>query len=532
MKKITIFAFSLLIAILYPLQALAFYTDVPSSSKYYEEIKTLYDSSLLPEYEDNSFQPSKKLTTNDLYDLILYYGNSKNDTNKELTFIPNDKLTTKHRTLSTMFKFFGIGTDYFFNENSFPFKDLDPNTETAAIAMKAAEIGIIEDSSPAFFKMAKRLTRADLAHYLYLINNYTPSVKLEIDFSQTDDENLEIFLDAYERLTTDFLYKDQVSDEELIYGAIKGMAEKSGDIYTNFMDPEEGKEFLDSLSGSVEGIGVSVEQMENGYIEVITPLKGSPAEKAGVLAGDVIKEVDGESILNMSIEKAITLIKGEKGTKVKIKVQRGTKHLTFTITRAEIDYDTVEAKLLEKNGKKIGYIEVIIFGDNSYTEFTNKTQEMIDAGAEGLIIDVRNNPGGYMDSAMGIFGLFTDTTKTVLKLVDADGFTISEKISGTGELKGIKTVVLINGSSASASEIFAGALKDYKLATIIGETSFGKGSVQKLAEYKDKSILKYTTSKWLTPLGTDIDTEGITPNKTVKNTLNQDNQLNTALAEF
>ncbi|MFH1218799.1 MAG: S41 family peptidase, partial [Candidatus Peregrinibacteria bacterium] len=214
-------------------------------------------------------------------------------------------------------------------------------------------------------------------------------------------------------------------------------------------------------------------------------------------------------------------------------IERNGHNLEFEVKRDFILYSSVQYQILQTNsGKNIGYIELWIFDENSTEEFTKAAEALVAEDVDGILIDLRNNPGGFMEDAINIISLFTATEKTATQLLFSDGSKEKFKTTGNGPLAEYETVVLINEGSASASEILAGALKDYGTAKLVGTTSFGKGTVQQLSEYRDGSIFKYTISKWLTPNGTDINKEGIKPDIKVTNTGSTDTQLKKALEQF
>lgn len=560
--------------------ALAFYNDVFPTNQYYNSIKALYDKELLP--QTTSFRPNDTLTNAELYEMLISFSEISlaetvnlpyNDTQNETQYAPYlqtalnlgilssqptnpkfepDKYLTKYKVLEVMFKTLDIGTNYFFDRTSFPFADINATSNLSPLAQKTADIGIIEPSNPNFFKMAKRITRGEAADYLYKINQYKkldtvevtytfePSSFLEgnMDSYYFNDKEQELIdhksfgtlLDVWQTLKSDYLYKDTLNDSDLIFGAIEGMVNQVDDTYTVFEKPGEDT-ILSSLSSEFEGIGVSIEMID-GKITIISPLKNSPAETVGLQPNDVIIKVNGEDIQDQTLSKVVSKIKGPAGTAVQITISRNNQELTYTITRNALFYETVSYKFMQKGAKKIAYLELKSFNDKTFEEFLKAAQEIVAEKADGLILDLRNNPGGYMDVAINIIDLFTNKSKTAVKMKFADNSVESYKTDGNGLLKGMKTVVLINKGSASASEILAGALQDYKAATIIGEKSFGKGTVQDIAEYKDESIFKYTTAQWLTPNGRDINKKGITPDKYILKTTHVDTQLKAALEEF
>ncbi|MFA6305770.1 MAG: S41 family peptidase [Candidatus Gracilibacteria bacterium] len=552
--------------------AFAFYSDVSETNTYYKEIQELYDAKRLPEYKENKLNPNEKLKTVDFYELLFTYASAPLSTNINLPFTNTDnkasyakylqtaidfglvqadsktfdlnQTITKYQALSTMFKTLGIGVNYFFDQSKFTFTDLNKTSDTAAIAMKALELGIKETDTPDKFKKTKRITKAEAIEYLYKIYKYSPTSTFTIqvtpvqtnqsNYTKTEKELLNNasfakLLDIWKELKTDYYYKDQIDDTELINGAITGMVERANDIYTVYQEPVEAGELLESLSTQeYEGVGMTLELIDNNAT-IISPFNGSPADKAGIKANDIIIEVDGASMIGKTLEEVTAKIKGKAGTTVKIKVLRDKKEKTFSVKREKISYKSVMSKTLTKDKKTIGYIQINIFGAETYNDFVAQASDLIDQKVSGFIIDLRNNPGGYMDTAIQLISLFTKEKKTAVELKFSDGSIEKYKTDGNGLLAGYKTVVLINNGSASASEILAGALKDYNLAKLVGDKSFGKGTVQQLNTYTDGSLFKYTISEWLTPKGININKMGIAPNISVTDATKQ---LDKALEQF
>ncbi len=553
----------------------AFYSDVPSNHKHYEAIKELYDMGRLAEEENNLFRPDDTVKITDYYKLLIAFSGTSLSKNIDLPFtdtenfadyskylqtaldlgilkaqgvepkIGIDQTITKRNALKIMFKSLGIGTSYFFDKDSFYFIDLDPYSDTAAVAQKAAELGILETKSPNLFKMAKRVTKGEVAQYLHTVlikstnaDNLiiATAIKTENDYSAIENDlilsdDFFIFLDVWTTLQTDYIYKNDINDADLIMGAIGGMVNRVDDDYTNFQESSEASNFLESLSNEYEGVGMIIEIIDNN-ITIISPFKDSPAEKAGLKPNDIIVEIDGENIVGQNTNYAVSKIKGPANTIVKIGVLRNMKELTFSVTREAIQIRSTNYELLSSGSKKIAYIEILNFSDDTYEEFLEEANKAINDNVDGLIIDLRNNPGGYMGTAIRIVNLFTDEVKTAVMLEFANGNTIDYKTNGNGLLADYKTVILINEGSASASEILAIAVRDYGVATIIGTQSFGKGSVQEITQYNNGALFKYTISQWLSPNGTNINNIGLTPDSIIENTEEIDWQLDTALEEF
>ncbi len=322
-----------------------------------------------------------------------------------------------------------------------------------------------------------------------------------------------------------------LDDADLLEGAKRGLVESLGDDYSIFMDREESSEFLDDLSGQFEGIGAEV-SIKNGELIVVAPLPDMPAEKAGILAGDIILEIDEKSSLGMTLNKAVSLIKGEKGTPVILKVKhKNETEEDITVIRGLVTYASLTYEIKENN---IGYIRMIRFNIDASSIFKEAADYFLENDVSGIILDLRNNPGGYMSAAIDLAGYWVGPENIVTEKYK-DEFKIEEHISKQEAVLGsIRTMVLVNGGSASASEIVAGALQDYGSVTIIGEKTFGKGSVQELRSLSDGSYIKLTIAKWYTPNGHSIDGEGILPDILIENILEDynngiDTQLNRAL---
>jgi carboxyl-terminal processing protease len=305
------------------------------------------------------------------------------------------------------------------------------------------------------------------------------------------------------------------TDKDLEYGMIEGYVASYKDPYTIFFPPKEAKSFLENVQGSFGGVGMNV-GMKEGSIVIIAPLKSSPAEKAGIKAGDIITAVDGTSTIGMSSDAAVNMIRGKIGTPVKITVIHPNAKTTteITITRAEIKIPTIDTEKI--NGAFV--IHLYNFSAESPDLFRNALNEFIQSGYKSLVIDLRGNPGGYLDAAVSMASYFLPEGAIVVSEHQGKDETIlnHRSLGLAGVPAGTKVVVLVDGGSASASEILAGALKDQGVAKIVGEKSFGKGSVQELVNFSDGSSLKVTIAKWYTPNGVNISESGIKPDIEVK----------------
>ena len=319
----------------------------------------------------------------------------------------------------------------------------------------------------------------------------------------------EVMKEAYRQLAAN--YDGDLDANKLSDGAARGMVKAVCDDYTAFLDKEEAAEFNKSLNGEVSGIGAEI-GVRNLQPTVLRVLDDSPAKKAGLKTGDIFVAVNGTSVAGETASGVADKVTGEAGTTVKLTMRRGSESLDFSITRAQISDPSVRWSVSDD----VGTLTISRFDDNTGSLARKAAKEFIDRGVKGVIIDLRNNGGGYLTAAQEVASLWLDSGKTVVTEKSRGQVTETVKASGNPTLKGKKTVVLVNGSSASASEIVAGALKDYQAATLVGEKTFGKGTVQKVINLSDDRILKVTVARWYTPQDRNITKEGIQPNQTVK----------------
>lgn len=319
----------------------------------------------------------------------------------------------------------------------------------------------------------------------------------------------EVMKEAYRQLAAN--YDGDLDANKLSDGAARGMVKAVGDDYTTFLDKEEAAEFNKSLNGEVSGIGAEI-GVRNLQPTVLRVLDDSPAKKAGLKTGDIFVAVNGTSVAGETASGVADKVTGEAGTTVKLTMRRGSESLDFSITRAQISDPSVRWSVSDD----VGILTISRFDDNTGSLARKAAKEFIDKGVKSVIVDLRNNGGGYLTAAQEVASLWLDNGKTVVTEKSRGQVTETVKASGNPTLKGKKTVVLVNGSSASASEIVAGALKDYQAATLVGEKTFGKGTVQKVINLSDDRILKVTVARWYTPQDRNITKEGIQPNQTVK----------------
>lgn len=348
------------------------------------------------------------------------------------------------------------------------------------------------------------------------VSNFEEGKETDADFS--------LFWDAWKVLREKYIDSKNVTDQDMVYGAISGMLASTGDPYSVFMPPKEADDFSQEISGEFGGIGAEI-GIRNEQLVVIAPLKNTPAERAGLKAGDAIIEIDDESTEGISTDSAVKKIRGKIGTNVTLTVFRGgwTATRDIEIVRDIIQIPTLDWVMLNDEGEedrngKILYIQLYNFYEKAPFLFYEAIVQSIDNNPKGIILDLRNNPGGYLDAAVNIAGWFMDRGSVVVTeefRSEEDGHT-SFEAQGIPVFKDTPTVVLINQGSASASEILAGALRDNNDSKLIGEKSFGKGSVQELIQLKANAMLKITVAHWLTPDGTIIDKNGLVPDIEVK----------------
>ncbi len=357
------------------------------------------------------------------------------------------------------------------------------------------------------YRLGQRQTSISLSADKRIIVNQNPPASIAIDFS--------LFWDVWQRVNRSYIDRVSIDPQKMVWGAISGMVDALGDPYTTYLPPSDNKDFKDNLGGAFEGIGAQL-GMKDNHVMVIAPLKGTPAEAAGVIAGDFIMKVNDEDTTGWTVQQAVNKIRGPKGTTVKLNILHANdgKPVDISIVRNTINVPSVEwwIKPMSKKNVPIAYIKLSQFGDNTNAEWEKAVTDILEAGTsvKGLVLDMRNNPGGYLEGAVYIASEFVKSG-TIVSQVNSDGTKEDYPVDRRGRLTGIPMVVLINKGSASAAEIVSGALRDYKRATLVGEISFGKGSVQTPEDLPDGSSVHITTGRWLLPKGDSISKKGITP---------------------
>lgn len=346
-------------------------------------------------------------------------------------------------------------------------------------------------------------------------------------------KDLDKVVDTYYAIVDN--YYGELDKNSLIDGAVEGMLSSIGDTYTSYTNTDDTEAFDETINGEYEGIGCTIATYEPGKIVVIEVFEESPAALAGLKVGDIIKKVDNTSYEDKIGTDVSNYIKDSGKDKVILTINRENEEMDITVNLSKVEVPYVNGKILEYNNKKVGYIQLTLFSSNAYSQFKNKLEELETEKIDSLIIDVRDNSGGYLTIVTDIMNLFLEKDKVIYQLEDSNGKI--KKKDTTKEKRNYEVAVLINGASASASEILASAIKESYGGLIIGTNSYGKGTVQQTKKLLDGSMIKYTTQKWLTPDGNFINEIGVTPTNIVelseeykKNPiLENDNQLKEAL---
>lgn len=350
-------------------------------------------------------------------------------------------------------------------------------------------------------------------------------------YSSTKSEEL---IKSYNNILNNFY--GEISEDDLINAAVDGMVSSLKDPYSNYMDNIQSESFNQKVDGSYIGIGVSISKKDSESSYIAEVYEDSPADKAGIKVGDILVEIDKNSVLNSDMSEITSLIKGKKHSKIEIKVLRDDKEKKFVIERDNVEIRTVNSKFIEVDTRNIGYINIETFSANTYNQFQSCFNYLIKENIDSLIIDVRDNPGGHLSQVQKILSLFFDK-KTILYQIESKGKTSKIKSSGN-KVKDLDIVILVNANSASASEILASCFKDnYKNSSIIGHNSYGKGTVQQELVLSTGSSIKYTTQKWLTSKGKWLEGIGVEVDYEVDQSSeyyidysdNNDNQLQKAI---
>lgn len=571
----------LLLSIL-PNISLAFFSDVPADYPQYKAIKALADGNLIKGYPDGTFKPENFINKSEFLKIAF----------SDLGFTPNEKTyqtdfkdvpiaswfapyvqkaleigavsfskadenfhpgsyINKIEAIRMAFGIEGIATPYYTNINPTDlFQDVDSHAWFAYLAKAAKANGIISTKNPDYFLPFKSLTRGDAAEMIYQTHltrenggsggtftiTLQPSPLQGVDATTSsllNNPKFAILLDIWKKANTDFYYKNNVNQDDMVYGAIEGLVDKLGDKFTTFQEPLKAQELANFLQGEFEGIGTSLDIINNKIV-ILTPIVGSPAEKAGLKSGDIILKINNQAVDNLTLENVLALIKGPAGTSVHLTVSRNGQTFDFDIVRAKITLTSVSSKMINN----VAYIRIQQFLNSTPQEFTDAVNTLLQSSPKGFVLDLRGNPGGYLDAAIDVAGHFIAQEKVVTETKTAEGVKTPFNSVGKAELGQKPIVVLMNEGTASAAEILAGALQDDKIATLVGTKSYGKGSVQEIFSYDDNSTLKISIAHWLTPLERDINGIGLIPDIAVDDNnqaavqQNLDPQLDRAVVEI
>ena len=362
-------------------------------------------------------------------------------------------------------------------------------------------------------------------------------------FASNREFDLSEMSEVYSALNARF--DGKLDKNKLMQGAASGMASATGDPFTSYLTAEDAKTLNSDLSGTFEGIGAELGQNSDKQLEIVSVIDGSPAKKAGLQSHDIIVLINDEKSVDWTPEKAVNIIRGKAGTTVKLTINRAGEKKEYSLTRAKITNPSVVWEIsddngatwiensseefkakLESDGKKIGYIRISRFGDDTARLTANAARQMKNANVNGIVLDLRGNGGGYVNAAQGVANLWLKSGDIIVEEKTGDVIRDKVKANGNPILLDVPTTVLIDGGSASASEIVAGALRDNDAAVLIGTQSYGKGSVQELVNLRSGSMLKITIARWYTPKGVNINGDGLKPDIEVEMTADEYNSGN------
>jgi len=568
----------------YAVQA-AVFTDVTESTPFSDAIQSLYDHNVTKGYSDGTFKPNQLITRAELIKMVFsHIGYSPSEAigktkykdvpedawfapyvkkavdigllsynNEDLNFLPTAPVS-KIEALKIIMPLEGIPMPLIDTNTRIIFSDVRDEVPYAYIVKAAQNAGLYTPGDKRF-NAFNPLTRGEFAYLLYRCQIYRdtfgttmttlpPDLEGEDGLSQNELQLIQnpkfpIFVDVWSRINDSYMNKNDVNQNDLIYSATQGMVDSLGDKYSIFESPEKGMETEKAFEGSYEGIGIVLNEFNKQPI-VLSVLKDSPAEKAGLKAGDILVKIDGKSLEGLAIDEVSAMIKGKAGTIVKLEINRDGVSKTFTITREQLNLDTVTQAegspiLIPEN---IGYVSIYQFTEATGDEFDTLLKETLAKNPEGLILDLRDDPGGYLSSAYQVMGHFIPKNDVMMNLKIGEEI-IDQRSEGEGEIKAkkIPVIVMVNDGTASASEVVAGALQDYKIGKLLGVTTYGKGTVQEVTNYTDGSFFKLSIAHWLTPLKRDINKVGLKPDIEVTPTKDDalgktDSQLSRAIIEL
>ncbi len=387
------------------------------------------------------------------------------------------------------------------------FKDVKTSRQKQAVA-NAIALNWMNPVRADSFGVMDKLTGTEALSLLQAATKNVP-LQITVKFNTSPSSQLpkrELIEAVWQLIERDYLKNDKIEDEEAAYQAIEGMVKSLNDPYSTFFRPVNATEFSNGIKGEISGIGAHVED-KGGMIIVVSPLPGSPAEKAGVMSGDQILEADGNVLTGIGLDKAVSFIRGEKGTFVELKIMRSGSTITVRVERAVISIPEVTVKWQGD----IAIVQLLQFGETTEREIRRVFTDISTKKPKGIVLDLRNNPGGLLNAADIVVSNFIPAGSVVAQVKSRSETRSERTVEGPTVPDTVKVVVLVNKGSASASEIVAGALQDHKRATIVGETTFGKGSVQEVISFGGGEALKLTVANYMTPNGNLVDGIGIKP---------------------
>lgn len=326
------------------------------------------------------------------------------------------------------------------------------------------------------------------------------------------NSDLKEVMSAYDTIMSE--YYDEVDKKSLVNAAIEGMMSCLKDPYTEFFDEKESQDFTDGLEGNYTGVGIEIKLDDSKRTIINRVFDESPASKAGLKSGDYLISIDGTSTKDKSLDEIAKLIKDDKKTQVKIEVERDKKTETYTMSKTKVDLPSVEYKIIEQKGKKIAKIDISTFANNTYKQFKKVYDEIEGKKVDGIILDLRGNTGGYLTTATSIIEMFLNKGDVMYQLSSKGN--VQKVKNEKDKVINEKVVVLVNGASASASEILTAALKENLSSEVVGTKTYGKGKVQKAKKLANGTMMKYTIQNWLTPTGKEIDGKGVEPTIEIK----------------
>ena len=410
-------------------------------------------------------------------------------------------------------KIFGIGVPLKLPEEEFGFRDVRESHRLARFIFRAAKMGVINPEMDDEFGVTRRMNRAEAAEFFYNLANFEEdggtTIVINNGFSQVT--NWQLFETIWRETKNKFLFKENLNDDKMLNSALQGVVNSLGDPYSEFYTPEQTQLQTGNLSGEIEGIGVFIEKdLEDRGLLIVAPIFSSPADRAGLRAGDIILAVDGKSLAGLPLEEAANLTRGPSGTTASYTIFREDHEFAVEIVREKIKIDSVSLDFMEN----IAIVDLNQFTAALPEDFAEIAEKIKKQHPRGIILDLRNNGGGLVTSAVDLLGYFLPEGAIVASQEFREGLenrNLDYRTERKPTLHGFRTLVLVNKGSASASEIVAAALQDHNVASVVGEQTFGKGTVQEISFFENGTALKLTVAHWLSPKKQPIQDEGVTP---------------------